>query len=394
MTSPKENRGILAVNLLWLSTQDQTGAFVFVKNLLDRMFELDSKTPFLLLVRWRDRQFFKQRYSHRPNVAMYTSDPRCDLLRRPILALKKILAKWQKNESKMETLIAQELNRLIHRQKIQKMFSPVQIIYPRGLVGVQHYVTILDLQHEYLSDNFSPQELARRRESMANIIKTAHHIFAISEYTKKTLIEKCSIAEEKISVTPLAPDNLEVRPEPIDVPKPFLFYPAALWPHKNHRLLIEVLRQLAPSQPDLHLVFSGLIKKKKLKAELDALIDKASLEKKVHFLGFVSDQAVTWLYQNAALLVFPSSFEGFGMPLLEAYRHGLPVVAACNSSITEVAGDAALLCETNNVGEFTTAINQLLNDEKMRQELKSKMPRQLKKFSWTQTAQKTLEKLL
>ena len=82
------------------------------------------------------------------------------------------------------------------------------------------------------------------------------------------------------------------------------------------------------------------------------------------------------------------------MPILEAYRYHLPVVAARNSSITEVAGDAALLCETNNAEEFTAAINQLLNDEKLRQELRFKMVAQLKKFSWTQTAQKTLEKLL
>ncbi len=385
---------IITINLLGISHRDQTGAFVYVKNLLDQMFQLDTKTHFLLIVRWRDQKYFGRRYGQRPNIRIYVSDPRFDLIHRPILALKKIWAKLRKNKKRMEELIAQELNSLIRRRKIKKMFSPVQIIYPRGLVGIKHYVTILDLQYEYLPENFSAKEIAKRRENLANITTVAQHLFAISEYTKKTLIEKCVISEKLITVTPLAPDNLEIESEPIEIARPFLFYPAALWPHKNHRLVIETLKRLSPSHSDLQVIFSGVIKKEKLKIELETLASEYGLGERVHFLGFIPDENLAWLYQNATILVFPSSFEGFGMPILEAYRYHLPVVAARNSSITEVAGDAALLCETNNAEEFTAAINQLLNDEKLRQELRSKMAAQLKKFSWTQTAQKTLEKLL
>lgn len=382
--------GIVAINLLWVSSRDQTGAFIYVKNLLDQIFRLDRKTKFILIVRWRDRSYFKNRYRQQPNTAVYTSDPRLDLWLRPRLAVKKLWAKWRRDEELMERLIAQELNALIRKKQIKKMFFPTQLIYPRGLSGIKQSVTVLDLQHEYLPDNFSAAEIAKRRDDLDYAAKTTDRLFAISEFTKKTLIDKLKLPADRITVTPLAPDDLTVTPAPINLPKPFLFYPAALWPHKNHRLAIEVLRHLSSAHPNLHLVFSGVIKKKSLKAELDELVAQYRLTDRVHFLGFVSDEIVAWLYQNAAILIFPSSFEGFGMPILEAYRHGLPVVAARNTSLTEVAGDAALLCTTNSIEEFAAAIDKLLKDDKVKASLQPKMVEQLKKFSWDVTARKIM----
>ncbi len=384
----------VAVNLLWVSTQDKTGAFVYLVNLLDRLLPLDPETKFWLISRRRDERFLKQRYGHYLNVGFYVCDFRADIFRQPFRALGKLWRRWRRDEAGLEKSIALELNELIERRQIKKMFFPNQLIYPRGLAGVEQFVTILDLQHEYLPENFSPRELTKRRADLSYLAANARRLLAISESTKQTLEEKLKLPPEKIVVTPLGPDEQATAPETVNLAKPFLFYPAALWPHKNHRLAIEVLQRLAVKHPTLRLVFSGVIKKPKLKTELEKLIDDYQLTGRVHWLGFVSDAAVTWLYQNAAALIFPSRFEGFGMPILEAYRHQLPVVTARNTSLTEVAGDAALLCQTDNLDEFATAVERILSDDQLRQKLVVAGQQQLKRFSWQQTARITLTTIL
>jgi len=384
----------VAVNLLWVSTQDKTGAFIYLVNLLDRLLPLDTETKFWLISRQRDERFLKRRYGRYPNVGFYVCDFRADLCRRPLRALGKLWRRWRHDEAGLEKSIARELNELMERRQIKKMFFPNQLIYPRGLARVEQFVTILDLQHEYLPENFSAREIANRRANLSHIAGAARRLLAISEYTKQTLVEKLGLPAAKIVVTPLGPDEQATAPEAINLAKPFLFYPAALWPHKNHQLAIEVLRRLAAKHPTLQLVFSGLIKKPKLKTELEKLTDDYQLTDRVHWLGFVSDAAIAWLYQNAALMIFPSRFEGFGMPILEAYRHHLPVVAARNTSLTEVAGDAALLCETDNIAAFTAAVERVLGDSQSRQKMIVAGIQQLTRFSWQQTAQTTLAAML
>ncbi len=384
---------MLAINLLWVSAQDKTGAFIYVKNLLDNLFSLDNTTTYLIIVRARDYHYFNATYSQPPRIQVAINDIRVNITRHPLRALVKFWYKLRHNERKIEQIIAAELTELAQRKNVKKMFFPTQVIYPRGLVGIEHYVTVLDLQHEYLPENFSAKELAHRRDNLDYICQTAHHLFAISEYTKKTLLEKYQLPENKITVTPLAPHETNAKAESIDLPSKYLFYPAALWSHKNHRLIIEVLNKLRLAHPDLHVVFSGLIKKVSIKKELDELVKKYDLVNQVHFLGLVSDEVLEYLYRQATLMIFPSLFEGFGMPILEAYRHNLPVVAARNSSITEVAGDATLLCETNNVQEFTEAIKTLLENNELRKSLIPKMQSRLAFFSWQKTAKLTLQQL-
>src|SRR3989344_6068301 len=148
---------------------------------------------------------------------------------------------------------------------------------------------------------------------------------------------------------------------------------------------------LGERQPELHLVFTGLIKKPSLRQELEQLAAEKNLTNRIHWLGLVSDGEIAEIFKRASLMIFPSRFEGFGLPILEAYRAGLPVVAARNSSLTEVAGDGALFCTTDNLSEFTATVARLLTDEPLRQKLIAAGHRQLAHFSWRQTAQTTLE---
>src|SRR3989344_3390518 len=150
----------IAINLLWVSSRDKTGAFIYVKNLLDHLFRLDRTNSYLIIVRAKDYNYFNTTYGQLSQVKIAVNDIRADIAHRPLHALVKIWYKLRHHEVKLERLVAKELAELALRENFQKMFFPTQMIYPRGLINIEHYVTILDLQHEYLPENFSAKELA------------------------------------------------------------------------------------------------------------------------------------------------------------------------------------------------------------------------------------------
>ena len=210
---------------------------------------------------------------------------------------------------------------------------------------------------------------------------------------EKTIIEKYNIDPDKITVIHLNADERIKKSKglhDIKLPKQFLFYPAALWPHKNHKILIEILNELKNEFQNLHLVLTGVIKKEKLKEEIDDLIKQYGLSEKVSFLGYVSDENLDLIYQKAQMLVFPSSFEGFGIPIIEAFRNKLPVIAADNTSITEVVGNAGLLFETNNKEECREYIEKVLTDKNLKYDLIEKGLKRAENFSWEINAKETL----
>ena len=140
----------------------------------------------------------------------------------------------------------------------------------------------------------------------------------------------------------------------------------------------------------MHLVLTGAVKNIKLKKEIDDLIESYGLSKKVLFLGHVSDEKLNYIYQKARALVFPSSFEGFGLPIVEAFKHGLPVVAANNTSISEVVGNAGLLFKTNNLEKLVECIKKVLTNHNLREQLINRGRQRADAFSWENTAKKTL----
>jgi glycosyltransferase involved in cell wall biosynthesis len=258
-----------------------------------------------------------------------------------------------------------------------------------------------DIQHEYFPQFFTPGDLEERRRLYGPSIERAALVLAISEFTRQTLIEKLGTNPAKILVTPLAPDPIflpgasgvaaeEAVLRKYDLEnKPYFIFPGNTWRHKNHRTAVRALAlHRAQTGEEMLLVCTGAAKE--AQPELEALIRELGLENQVRFLGYVPREELPGLYQGAQALVFPSLFEGFGIPVLEAMTCGCPVICSSTTSLPEIAGDAALLCDPEAPAEFAAAISTVRRDAALRAGLIERGRVQAAKFSWERFAREVL----
>jgi glycosyltransferase involved in cell wall biosynthesis len=380
----------IAINLFLTSPQSVTGAFVYIRNILPAILEADRENTYYIVGDAKTIKYFNLVCRKYRNVKYRVFDIRRDVFINPIRAGKKLIAKIRHDNQAREKIIAKEVNSYLQKNKITLYFSPSSAIFPRDLEDVKFVTTILDLQQEYLPENFSPNYLAQRKKDCAYSVDKSERLITISEYTKKTLIEKYDALPEKITVIYLAPAEIKNGPTTTSLPKEFILYPAAIWPHKNHRVLIEAMKILKNKFPNLHALCPGIVKSKALKQELESLTKSAGLENKVVFPGYIPDEELHAFYSQAKALIFPSAFEGFGIPIVEAFRFGLPVIASDNSSITEIVGKAGILVKTGDAESFANAIELVLTDNQIRNEMIRKGLERAKKFSWKNAAKETL----
>jgi glycosyltransferase involved in cell wall biosynthesis len=380
----------IAINLFFLSSNNITGGFLYIQNLLDNLVKIDKNNHYYLILN-RKNKYFKERYKKNKNIKfkIINANP----LLNPLNSFCKILSKIQKNETKYENILKKEIQNYIDKEGIDIVFFPANIIYPRGLNRIKKIVTIFDLQHEYLPENFKKSYLEYRKNNFLYSATNSDHIIAISEYTKRSISEKYKIDLKKITTTYLGCDIITNPQSQISVPKNYIFYPAAFWPHKNHKILIQILNNLKNKYTNLELVFTGILKNEELKDQLERLITQNQLKNKIHFLGFVSNEDLNFIYKNAKLLVIPSSFEGFGMPVIEAFKHKIPVIAANNTSLKEIVNNEKALFETNNLEDLQNKIKKVLNNQIFRKKIISQGYAWSQNFSWEKTARDTLNVL-
>jgi len=235
-------------------------------------------------------------------------------------------------------------------------------------------------------------------------LQRARRIMAVSEATRRDVRDTLGIPEDRIRMVYNAPNPDFSRPpqanrahilERYQIDYPFLLYAGNIRPQKNIPRLVEafaVVRERLARHPvyrDLHLIIIG-DETTRHPAVRRAVI-QSRVEKAVRFLGFVPFDALRIFFESAAVFVFPSLYEGFGLPPLEAMATGTPVVTSNVSSLPEVAGDAALLVNPENVFEIARAIEDVLLDEGLRGELITKGKCQAARYSWDRTAREVLE---
>jgi glycosyltransferase involved in cell wall biosynthesis len=204
------------------------------------------------------------------------------------------------------------------------------------------------------------------------------------------IVRYTGVKRNKITVTHEAADLIEQPPLPLAKlkDKKFLMYVGRPTPHKNLERLIEAFQQLRARHPDLVLVLAGRKDANYERIEENAYIQGS---KGLLFTGFVSDRRLRWLYENCEAYVFPSLSEGFGLPGLEAMRHGAPVVSSDATCLPEVYGDAAHYFDPKDTQAIANAIDEVLTDKKLRSGLIKKGRAQVEKYSWHRMAEQTLE---
>jgi glycosyltransferase involved in cell wall biosynthesis len=221
---------------------------------------------------------------------------------------------------------------------------PFTVAAPRPARRQALVQSLLDVQHLDLPQLFGRAELLYRRHYYEGTARRADGVITISEFAKRRMIELLGIDGDKIQVAHLGVDTTQYIPNHGEREN-FVFYPARGWAHKNHARLFEAMKIVRERIPGLRLVLTG--------GGLDAL---GAVPDWVDRRGLVSTEELRSLYRSAAALAFPSLYEGFGLPPLEAMASGCPVAASDAGSVPEVCGDAAVLFDPNDVGAIADGI--------------------------------------
>lgn len=221
-------------------------------------------------------------------------------------------------------------------------------------------------------------------------LRRADAVIAISEETKQNVIRLFSIPAKRITVIHFSYIPLGGKKEVVPVPDNFFLFAGVLKERKNVAGIIKAFALFVRTDETYELLITG--KRGGAYAEsLVRLTRELGVEKRVRFLGYVTDAQLAYLYSKARALIFPSFIEGFGMPVLEAMHAGLPVITSNRGALAEVAGDAALLVDPACPEDIAAAMNRVVIDETLYQELKGKGLARAEQFSWRKTAKEILE---
>ena len=246
---------------------------------------------------------------------------------------------------------------------------PLTVPSPR--VNAPTIVTLHDVQHRDLPEFFGPARRSFRRLAYDRAARSAEAVVVTSEFVRERAREVLDLDSARIHVVPLAIDHSVFRPQ-LEEREPMVLYPARGWPHKNHARLFKAFASLRETRPQLRLVLTG--------GGLERL---EPLPEGVESLGEVPASQLASLYRRAACLVYPSLYEGFGIPPLEAMACGCPVAASNAGAIPEVCGDAAVLFDPADVEAMAAA---MLEADTRRDELSTLGLARAALFTWDETA--------
>ncbi|MDD1682674.1 MAG: glycosyltransferase family 4 protein [Methanoregula sp.] len=375
----------IGINLLPLRPGENGGHELYVRNLLMKLSTIDPDNEyFLITAPYNDSSLhfpqrnFKKIYFH--------SEITLSEIVRYIIG--RIFRKMSSSEI--------TLKKIISRYHFDLWFCPFSNLEPRP-VKIPSIVTIPDIQHEYYPGNFSNTELLSRKRYIKPSVEMTTEIITESDFSKKCFMEKLGVDPQKIHVIPLSADDRFSNPskkasdviKKFSLPDEYFLYPANGWPHKNHLALIEgfSLYRKSFSTP-LHLVLTG--RGLQGTAAVMNLIAQNNISAYVHILGYVENEDLPGLYKNAKALVFPSLFEGFGIPLLEAMAMGCPVIASDATCIPEVAGDAAYFFDAKNPRSICDAMHRIIDDNALREQLIRNGKNRVTRYSYEEVARRHL----
>lgn len=336
----------------------------YVERLLTYLQEVDTVNQYSVIVPFKDKNYWNPTV---PNFKVITADFKNYSLSEQI-GFKRFLDKLAPD--------------LVH------FCMPQQPILYRG----KHVTTFHDLTllQTYNSDKnwliFHAKQLVGKFV-FKSVAKSSQHIITPTEFTKNELVKFAKVSPDKITVTYEAADVFVDQLTPYEHPfKEFILYVGQQSDYKNIRRLGNAHQKLLSARPNLGLILVGK-KNNSIISNEKYFNDKKY--RNILFTDFIPNNQRDWLYTNTAAYVFPSLMEGFGLPGLEAMGYGAPVVSSSATCLPEVYGDAAIYFDPLNTDDIASAINQVLSDINLRNDLIKKGYEQVKKYSWLRMSQQT-----
>lgn len=267
-------------------------------------------------------------------------------------------------------------------------------------LSVPGVLLINDLQPWHYPENFTWYKRLYLRTLVPPSARHAEAVVTISHYSKSDIVQLLDIPPAKVEVVPLSgPDYGRIDDETIiaaicekyHLPRRYLMCLASSYPHKNLDTLVEAYAVYLGSRPnsDLHLALLGM--PRGAHRNIREAAERLGVDERVHQPGRIAEEDLPALYSGAEAFVFPSKFEGFGMPVLEAMACGTPVASSNATALPEIYGDAALEFDPEDIQQIAAAIDRITENGALRQKLVQRGYEQVKKFSWERSARKILQ---
>jgi glycosyltransferase involved in cell wall biosynthesis len=364
----------IAINAADLDHDRIDGTRIYIHNVLKKIGSLDQKDQFLI--------YHKGKFN--PQLSF------------PIYKNYKVI-KLQNTPYWTQTRFAWEIN----KTKPDVLWMPMHSLPYLRSKKTKTFVTVHDLAFKFFPQFFPKKDLRRLNHFTDYAVNNADGIIAISNSTKNDILKLYpKIKEEKIKViyhgydkdlfnTNVSKDQIEKITAKYHVPyAKYIVYVGALQPRKNLEVLIDAFESMNRDEAykDIGLVIAGdfgwLYKD---------VVEKARNQKNVTVIGKFETKDLPALVSGATAFVLPSLYEGFGLPILEAMACGVPVIAADNSSLSELVGEGGLLFEACSSEKLAETLKKLLKDDKLKNDLRTKGLERANQFSWEKCAKETLD---
>ena len=350
------------------------GNETYAVNLIEALAAVDQSNQYTLYV---TRQSAIDRFANRwPNFNVKRTVPHTPLVRIPVT----LSAELRRNPVDV-----------LHVQYTAPPLAPCPVV-----------VTIHDLSFEHLPETFNRRSRAQLRLTVRRTARKAAQILTLSEFSRRDIVDTYRIAPNRVSVTPAAApshfkpieDETELRKirEIYGIERDYILSVSSIQPRKNLIRLIEAYSCLRGSRPEGKLPQLVLVGKRGwLDNETFRAAQRHSANNDIAFTGYVAEKDLPALYSGATCFVYPSFFEGFGLPVLEAMQCGAPVIAGNRTSIPEVVGKAGLLFDPFDTNSLVQALTRMLDDSEYRAALRIQGLERAREFDWKQTARMTLQ---
>ena len=345
----------------------------YAVNLIEALAQIDSVNQYTIYVTTSEA---RERFSSRwPNFKVRSTLPHTPLIRIPLT----LSAELRKNPVDV-----------LHVQFTAPPFCPCPAV-----------VSIHDLSFEHLPETFNRRSRTQLRLTVRHSARRAARILSLSEHTRQDIIETYRIEPHRVTAIPLAApdhfhpitDNRELQRvrQIYGIDGDYILSVGSIQPRKNLARLVRayaLLRRNRSADKLPKLVLVG--KCAWLYDETLRALDETNIKDTVVLTGYVPESDLPALYSGALCFVYPSYFEGFGLPPLEAMKCGAPVIVGNRTSLPEVVGDAALAIDPFDINAIASALKKLVNDSGLRRELSIKGQCRASEFNWRETARKTL----